>query len=66
MLAYLVEEDGLIETRNREVKIRPLDKEKIREDKMFWQILNVGAPWVMLISFGTIFHYWRKRKYTRF
>ncbi|HZX73625.1 MAG TPA: gliding motility-associated ABC transporter substrate-binding protein GldG, partial [Cyclobacteriaceae bacterium] len=66
MLAYLTDEGGLIETRNKEVKIRPLDKEKIKQEKTFWQFLNVGLPLVILFLFGSVRNYMRNRKYTRF
>lgn len=66
MITYLTDDDGLIETRNKEVKIRPLDKEKIKQEKLFWQVLNVGLPLAILILFGVVHSYLRNRKYTRF
>ena len=66
MLAYLAEEDGLIETRSKEIKIRPLDKEKIKQEKTFWQVINVVSPLIILTLFGLARGYVRKRKYTRF
>jgi ABC-2 type transport system permease protein len=66
MVAYLTDEGGLINARNKEVKIRPLDKEKIKEEKSFWQITNVGLPLVALLIFGMVRTYFRKLKYTRF
>lgn len=66
MVAYLVEENGLIKARNKEVKVRPLDKTKIRNEKTYWQVLNLGLPLVLLVIFGFTRAYWRKMKYTRF
>jgi len=66
MVAYLVEEDGLIKARNKEIKVRPLDKEKIRNERSFWQIINLVLPMVALVIFGIVRAYWRKVKYTRF
>ncbi len=65
-IAYLVEEDGLIKARNREIKIRPLDKERIKEERMFWQVLNLLAPVLLVIAFGFTRAYWRKLKYSKF
>ncbi|MBS1681816.1 MAG: gliding motility-associated ABC transporter substrate-binding protein GldG [Bacteroidetes bacterium] len=65
MVAYLTDENGLINARNKEVKIRPLDKEKIKE-RTFWQMINIGAPLLVLLIFGIGRSYLRKRKYTRF
>jgi len=66
MVAYLVDENGLIKARNKEVKVRPLDKEKVRVERAFWQFLNLGLPLIVLIIFGVIRSYWRKVKYSRF
>jgi len=66
MVAYLVDENGLIKARNKEVKVRPLDKEKVRVERAFWQFLNLGLPLIVLIIFGVIRSYWRKVRYSRF
>ena len=65
-LAYLLEDDGIITARNKEVKIRPLDKVKIQDQKLFWQIANLGLPVVLVIIFGVVKYYIRKKKYTKF
>lgn len=66
MVAYLTDENGLIRVRNKEVKIRPLDKEKIKNERTFWQIINLILPIIALIIFGIIRSYLRKMKYARF
>jgi ABC-2 type transport system permease protein len=66
MVTYLVEENGVINARSKEVKIRPLDKEKIKTEKHFWQTLNLGLPLAVLIIFGIVRSWLRKRKYARF
>lgn len=63
-MAYLTDENGLIKTRAREVKIRPLNKEKIRTEKATWQVLNIGLPLLLLIVYGLVQLYWRKRKFS--
>jgi len=65
-VSYLVNEKGLISTRNKEVKIRPLDKEKIRTGKAKWQVLNLVVPLVLLIVFGIVRATIRKRKFSTF
>lgn len=65
-LAYLTNEHGLITARNKEVSIRPLDPIKKEEEKLFWQVLNLAGPVLLIILLGVFFHYWRKRKYTHF
>jgi gliding-associated putative ABC transporter substrate-binding component GldG len=52
MVAYLTDEGGLINARNKEVKIRPLDKEKIKNERNFWQVVNLVLPLVALLIFA--------------
>ncbi|MDH4092761.1 MAG: gliding motility-associated ABC transporter substrate-binding protein GldG [Cyclobacteriaceae bacterium] len=65
-LAHLLDENGLIQARNRQVKIRPLDKEKVINERMKWQMINLIVPLVLLVLYGVGRAYWRKRKYARF
>ncbi len=65
-IAYLTEENGLIKARNKEIKIRPLDKEKIKNERVFWQVINIVAPLLLLIISGFSRSYWRKLKYSKF
>jgi gliding-associated putative ABC transporter substrate-binding component GldG len=65
-VAYLTHENGLIAARNKEVKIRPLDKEKIRQERTYWQAVNILLPLLALAAFGLGWTYLRKRKYAAF
>lgn len=65
-LAYMTDENGLIQARTKQVKIRPLDKEKARTEKTKWQLINVGLPILFVIVFGIVRSVMRKRKYARF
>ncbi len=62
---YLTDESGIISLRNKEVKIRLLDRVKIKEEKTFWQVLNLALPLIMLIVFGIFQHYYRRQKFAR-
>jgi ABC-2 type transport system permease protein len=61
---YLLNDDGLINIRTKEVKLAFLDSEKIKAQKSKWQIINIALPLVILGVFGFIFNYFRRRKYT--
>lgn len=65
-VAFLTEENGLIHARSKEVKIRPLDKEKIRTEKTKWQVINLVLPVIFIILYGLIHQYLRKRKFASF
>lgn len=64
-IEYLVDENNLIETRNKEIKLRQMDAIKIKEEKKKWQFVNVAVPAMMVIFFGLIFGFLRRRKYAR-
>ncbi|MTI21180.1 gliding motility-associated ABC transporter substrate-binding protein GldG [Fulvivirga sp. RKSG066] len=65
-LAYMVEDAGLILARNKEVKIRPLDSVKVKNEKLKWQMINLVLPIVALLLFGVVRFYLRKKKYSKF
>jgi ABC-2 type transport system permease protein len=65
-MAYLTNANGLIQARSKEVKIRPLDKVKIKDERLKWQVVNLALPLVLLIAYGVVRSYLRKRKFARF
>ena len=62
---YLTEGEGLINIRSRELKLRLLDPAKAGNNKLFWQLLNVVVPVLLIILFGVLQAIIRKRKYAR-
>jgi len=60
---YLLDDNGLINIRSKEVNLPLLDKEKVYQDYSFIQVITVGLPIVILAIFGFLFTYLRKRKY---
>ena len=64
-IEYLIDEQGIIEARNKEVKLRLLDATRLMAEKRQWQLLNLLLPLVSLIAFGLGYHFLRKRKYAR-
>ena len=62
---YLSSDDNLMELRNKQVRIRLLDKQLLREGKTKWQLINLILPLLLLISFAIFQHYYRKYKYAR-
>lgn len=60
---YLTDNSGLISIRSRELTLRLLDKEALKSDKAFWQLLNTILPLVLILFFGIIQFWLRKRKY---
>ena len=64
-ISYLVDGEGLIAARAKEVKIRPLDAIKVKDERLFWQIINLVLPITLLFIFGGVKYVVRKRKYAK-
>lgn len=62
---YLVDDNNLIDARNREVKMRLLDKAKLLNQKGFWQVATFGFPLLLMLVFGVVYNNRRRAKYTR-
>lgn len=62
---YLTDDDGWMELRNRTLKLRLLNKHLTDNDRLFWQLINVVLPVLILLLFGALYLFFRKRKYTR-
>lgn len=65
-LQYMLDDEGLILARNKEIKLRPLDEIKVKQEKLFWQVINLGLPILLIVVYGLMRYYWRRRKYSRF
>ena len=62
---YLTDDSGLIALRTKEIKLRLLDRARLRSEKNYWQILNNVVPLSMVFIFAIFQYYYRKRKYAR-
>lgn len=62
---YLCDDSGIIDVRSKEVSMRLLDKGKIKKYRTQIAALNLGAPILLIVLFGLINAFVRKRKYTR-
>jgi len=62
-IQYLIDTSGILETRNKEVKLRLLNKIRVQNEKVKWQVINIILPIVLIILFGIGFNYFRRKKY---
>lgn len=60
---YLLDDEGFLQLRAREVKLRMLDQKKVVGHETKWQIINIGVPLLVIIVAGLIQFYLRKKKY---
>ncbi|HET8809277.1 MAG TPA: gliding motility-associated ABC transporter substrate-binding protein GldG [Flavobacteriaceae bacterium] len=62
---YLLDDTGLINIRSKELSLAFLDSEKVIDQRLKWQLINLVLPLVVLGIFGWAFTYFRSRKYVR-
>nr|WP_317632819.1 gliding motility-associated ABC transporter substrate-binding protein GldG [uncultured Flavobacterium sp.] len=62
---YLLDDNGLINIRTKDVKLPLLNKEEIYKNYNQIRTLIVTLPIGLLIAFGFVFTYLRKKKYTK-
>ncbi|MFQ3174475.1 MAG: gliding-associated putative ABC transporter substrate-binding component GldG [Flavobacterium sp.] len=60
---YLLDDTGLINIRSKDLDLPLLDKEKVYENYNLTQVITIGLPILILVLFGLLFTYLRKRKY---
>ena len=60
---YLLDDNGLINIRSKDLDLPLLDKEKVYERYSLTQILTIGLPILILLLFGVVFTFLRKKKY---
>jgi gliding-associated putative ABC transporter substrate-binding component GldG len=62
-LNWLVDANGLIQLRSREMKIRLLDKQEIRKNRILIQVLNLLLPVFFVALAALIYNIFRRRMY---
>jgi ABC-2 type transport system permease protein len=60
---YLCDDSGLMAIRSKELKLRLLDKNRIDNDLLFWQVVNTAGPVLIIALFGLFKFYRRRVKY---
>ena len=64
-ISYLVEGEGMIDIRSRELKVRLLDATKVSRERAKWQVINTLVPIAIIILLGVALAFGRKRKYSK-
>ena len=62
---YLCDDSGLMTVRSKELKLRLLDRARVNEEQIRWQVINTVGPVLIIILFGIVKFYNRRRKYAR-
>ncbi len=62
-MEYLVNPSGILETRAKDFTLRLLDPRKLEGNRTFWQVINLAVPVALILLFGFLFQYLRRRRY---
>jgi ABC-2 type transport system permease protein len=62
---YMLGDEIMIHLRNKEFKIRLLNKEEIKNNRVMWQLINTVFPILLIILLGLILGLLKRRKYAR-
>jgi ABC-2 type transport system permease protein len=62
-LDYVSGSSGILLTRSKDLTLRLLDPKKVEDNRGFWQFINVVFPLLLVVIFGFVYQFMRKRKY---
>lgn len=62
---YMLDDNGLIDIRSKELSLAFLDSQKTKQTRLQWQIINLLLPLVLIGLFGWLYTDYRKRKYIK-
>ena len=60
---YLLDDQSALLARNKDIRLRPLDKAKVQEKRGYYQLLNVAVPVFFGLLISLLVIVYRKRKY---
>ena len=64
-ISYLVDGEGLVDIRSRELKVRLFDPTKVSKQRVTWQVVNTLVPIALIVILGFVMSLIRKVKYSR-
>ncbi|TVQ82772.1 MAG: gliding motility-associated ABC transporter substrate-binding protein GldG [Bacteroidetes bacterium] len=62
---YLNDDRGIMEARAREIRLRALDRSLVNRNRLTIQVFNVGLPVLLVVVFGSLRFFLRKRKFNK-
>ena len=62
-LHYLLDDTNIMELKNREIAVRLLDRDRVEDEKSYWQWFNMILPLVIIGIVSGLFYWLRKRKF---
>lgn len=65
LVNYMADDAGIMSLRNRDIRLRLLDRARLQEEDVKWKIINTLFPVLFVLAVGIGVFYWRRRKYTK-
>lgn len=62
-LEYMTDSLNLLDVQSKSYQASLLDKRRIADESLTWQIINIGVPAVLVVLFGAVFYYVRRVRY---
>lgn len=62
-MEYLNDDENLLEARNKNFDTHILDPKVVENERTKWQFINIGLPVIVILMFGAIFFFIRKKRY---
>lgn len=62
---YVMGDNSMLDIRNKTIKLLPLNKEKIKTEAHYWQVINILIPLLIVFVAATLLLFIRKRKYSK-
>lgn len=60
---YMLDDSGLIDIRSRELKIRLLDLNRSKQERLSWQLASTLIPIALILLLAVLNYYIRRKKY---
>jgi ABC-2 type transport system permease protein len=60
---YLVNPSHILDTRSKDFTLRMLDPSRVEDQRTTWQFINIGLPLILVILFGYLYQFVRRRSY---
>jgi len=65
MVDYMMGDNSVLDIRSKQIDIHPIDKEKVKDQRTKYMLINVVVPSFFIILLAILLFYLRKRRYAR-
>jgi ABC-type uncharacterized transport system involved in gliding motility auxiliary subunit len=65
MVDYMMGDNSVLDIRSKQIDIHPIDKEKIKDQRTKYMLINVVLPSLSIILLAILLFYLRRRRYAR-